>query len=179
MCSRVQDDPEAKSQPIVVFVGVLRYCDGCVRVRVRVREKRVCVQLSMTRSTVTRIHRIRAKFCEGVFTRFFHLVRDLMHFPTCLVHAEINLFLSLKTDHFGKPFRSLQSAKFQKYCSITAMAAVFPRDTSVICSVVRFIIDTVCLKPLAVGDHFLVLHDFFVFGIVVISSSSFSSYCPC
>ena len=43
VCLRVQDDPEAKSQPIVVLVGVLKQCDG--RVRGRGREKRVCVQL--------------------------------------------------------------------------------------------------------------------------------------
>ena len=43
MCHRVQDDPEAKSQPVVVLVGVLRWCDG--RVRGRGRKKLVCVQL--------------------------------------------------------------------------------------------------------------------------------------
>ena len=43
MCLRVRDDPEAKSQPIVVLVGVLRQFDG--RVRGRGRAKRVCVQL--------------------------------------------------------------------------------------------------------------------------------------
>ena len=48
VCPRVQDDPEAKSQPVVVLVGVLRKCDGRVRVRVRGREKRVCVQLGFS-----------------------------------------------------------------------------------------------------------------------------------
>ena len=43
VCLRVQDDPEAKSQPVIVLVGVLRYCDG--RVPVRGLGKRVCVQL--------------------------------------------------------------------------------------------------------------------------------------
>ena len=87
-----------------------------------------------------------------------------------LVHAGVNLFLSLKIDHFGKSFPSLglaanftmgytlffivscvvsifncrQSAKFQRNSLITTRAAVFPRETSVICSVVRLIIDTVC-----------------------------------
>ena len=37
-----------------------------------------------------------------------------------------------------------QNAKLQRNCSIPTRAAVFPRKTSVICSVVRLIIDTAC-----------------------------------
>ena len=36
-----------------------------------------------------------------------------------------------------------QSAKFERNCSIPTRAAVFPHETSVICAVVRPIIDTV------------------------------------
>ena len=93
VCLRVQDDPEVKSQPIVVLVGVLRSCDG------RGREKRVCVQLRVLtplldwkRCSSSQSHsfsvissvsfvpcvpsvplvpsRIRSKFSEGVSTRF-------------------------------------------------------------------------------------------------------------
>ena len=45
-------------------------------------------------------------------------------------------------------FNCRQSAKFLANCSITTRAAVFPRETSVICSVVRLIIDTVLLKAI-------------------------------
>ena len=41
-------------------------------------------------------------------------------------------------------FDCFQSAKIQRNWSITTGAAVFPHETSVICSVVRLIIDTVC-----------------------------------
>ena len=40
-------------------------------------------------------------------------------------------------------FNCRQSAKFQRNCSIPTRAAVFPHETSVICAVVRLIIDTV------------------------------------
>ena len=101
VCVRVQDDPEAKSRPVVVLVGVLRWWDG--RVRVRVRVKRVCVQLrirtpllgwkrcsssqSYSFSVISSVSfvpfvpsvplvpsRIRSKFSEGVFTSFFLLM---------------------------------------------------------------------------------------------------------
>ena len=90
-----------------------------------------------------------------------------------LVHANALLFLSLEIDHFRmlsrlslditaifatgytqyfvrvsgvvSIFICRQSAKCQRKWSILTRAAVFPHETSVICSVVRFIIiDTVC-----------------------------------
>ena len=46
VCPRVQDDPEAKSQPVVVLGRVVLWRDGRVRVRGRgSREKRVWMQL--------------------------------------------------------------------------------------------------------------------------------------
>ena len=71
VCLRVQDDPEAKSQPIVVLVGVLRSCDDRVRVRVRGREKRVCVQLRV----LTPPARLEALFKLSVVFILSHLVR--------------------------------------------------------------------------------------------------------
>ena len=56
MCLRVQDDPEAKSQPVDVLVGVLRWCDGRVFVfMVVVVKKHVCVQMRI-QTDVERYH---------------------------------------------------------------------------------------------------------------------------
>ena len=66
MCLRVQDDPEAKSQPVVVLVGVLRLYDG----RVRDRASRSCA----TENTNTPV-RLEALFKLSVVFILSHLVR--------------------------------------------------------------------------------------------------------
>ena len=110
VCPRVQDDPEAKSQPVVVLVGVLRWCEG--RGRGRGREKRVCVQLRILkllldwkRCSSSQSHsflvissvsfvpsvplvpsRIGSKFSEGVSTRFFlHVCPQTRHLDRDLI----------------------------------------------------------------------------------------------
>ena len=93
VCPRVQADPETKSQPGVVLVGVLRSCDGRVRVRVRVREKRVCVQLRILAPLLFWKH------CSSSQSHSFSVISSVSFVPfvasvpleTCLGHADLRI----------------------------------------------------------------------------------------
>ena len=82
VCHRVQDDPVAKSQPVVVLVGVLMWCDS--RVRGRGRETRSCAtektcnssqQEALVQKAANRTHSQ-----SSLSFHSYHLHHSLQHF---------------------------------------------------------------------------------------------------